>query len=127
MKRINTITIIILLILAYILYKYWDKQRKINYGEYVDTLCRKPDFSGFTDYTTNVCYEVVLDQDLLLKNGDMGCEVKNLQLRINQVLSSGTPQGQTPILIAEDGKFGCNTEGALKKVRNTIEITLNQF
>ena len=29
--------------------------------------------------------------------------------------------------ILEDGRFGCNTQGALQKVRNRKSITLNEF
>ena len=123
----NYITIVILLILAWLLYRYWNNKRKEVLGDFVDPTCIPPDFSFVDVWTTQMCFEHTNDIFLVLKNGDMGCEVRSLQIRINQVLRTGTPQGIAPSTIIEDGRFGCNTEGALKQVRNRKSITLNEF
>tara|TARA_R100001163_G_scaffold33850_2_gene26182 strand:- start:525 stop:908 length:384 start_codon:yes stop_codon:yes gene_type:complete len=127
MSRRNRITIVILGILAFLLFRYWNKKRKEVLGNYVDPTCIKEDFSNVDVWTANMCQGFVNDEFLVLKKGDMGCEVRSLQIRINQVIRTGTPQGMDAETILEDGRFGCNTQGALQKVRNRKSITLNEF
>ena len=121
MKKLSIITLIILLLLGFVLWRYWKKMNQ-EIGSYVDPTCDKPNFSNMPKLTNAVCMEVAVDQDLLLQLGDYNCEVRTLQTRINSVLA-----GSNYPLLVEDGRFGCNTEGGLKATRNVKSITLNNF
>jgi hypothetical protein len=64
-----------------------------------------------TNYDTN-SQVVVLQEDLILKSGSKGAEVKRLQVLMG---------------ITADGVFGPKTEASLVKLKNVKQISIKQF
>lgn len=82
---------------------------------YAFTHIKKPPVQT-TESTTDTNYDtfetVVLQEDLILKSGSKGAEVKRLQVLMG---------------ITADGVFGPKTEAALVKLKNVKQISIKQF
>ncbi len=64
-----------------------------------------------------------IDEDRLLKRGDVGSDVESLQRGYNNY--EAIPKGLTKLV--EDGQFGAKTEAAIYTATGRKQIRLSQF
>ncbi len=82
-----------------------------------------PSTPAATTVSTNS--STLSENDIVLKKGSSGTQVRKLQQLLNDKHRQSTPTF-TPLLV-EDGKFGALTETMLKKYTGKTSITLNQL
>lgn len=124
-KKIWIWVIVILIISAivYFIRKGWRASQKCS--GFKDSSCLQPNFSNVGTYYQSGCPEEALDPALQLEKGMHGCEVLSLQSQLNERLRKKC--GNQLVPIEEDGRFGCETLGALQAVEKVANTTLNNI
>ena len=149
MKKRTLITILILSLLLYMLYKMQSRSKlgseynnpfqapprpaddpggqeialKSNYGATTNArttdTCPETRFDPNLEFNGRDCSGTLLNENKVLRLGDSGCEVLLLQQRLNGLDNLN--------ILAPNGKFCCKTRAKLLRVQGVDSMSLSQF
>ena len=130
MKKINAINVLVLSLLGVVIYNLL-KRRKVSVSPpypqdetkpflvnpaFTGVECESPDFSELPDLTTDCGNPPLFDAEpLKVSFGDYSCDVLFVQQQVNLI--------QPDSDLIEDGKFGCQTLFALRRLDNSNNKT----
>ena len=130
MKKINAINVLVLSLLGVVIYNLL-KRRKVSISPpypqdetkpflvnpaFTGVECESPDFSELPDLTTDCGNPPLFDAEpLKVSFGDYSCDVLFVQQQVNLI--------QPDSDLIEDGKFGCQTLFALRRLDNSNNKT----
>ena len=82
--------------------------------------CISPTFNSRSQYSGRSCAGELINENIVLKLGDEGCEVLLLQQRLNSIETERD-------ILSPTGKFCCATQSKLMRLMSLPRFALNQF